>query len=453
MKRLFALILTVTLLVTPLTLAASANQNDVAVYLNGFYVEFETPAKLIGERTMVPVRKLAEALGATVEWYGDTRVVVCKRGDTTVSLTVDSPELYKNGKLFATMDAAPFIVENSGNFYTLVPMRAFADAFSCALHWADGAQSIYLTDVRDDTVMVVGNFPISTELYEYYYNDTVNYLISKNPKFVTDISNSGEVPALVLERILSFCAILELASELGYSPYGIYDAYTVNNSFNAYKSYYGDDFLEELALSGMTENIFKSILFISYFQDCILSDIEYSHGNLSNESKADAIMTSEKLIRTAHILLSDKMVAETILEEAKSASDDEFFALMEEHTIDTASARDRNGYYIAPGETIPPYDNTSFALSVGETSDIVESADGYYIIRRLEKNKEYISANIDAFWNYYLVSLYNAAISEAAVRLSYLTVFTENYSNYDFETAFANAVEAFYANSGNAADN
>ena len=49
-------------------------QKDITV--NGTKTEIDVPAMIINDRTMVPVRAVAQSLGCTVDWNADTRTVV-----------------------------------------------------------------------------------------------------------------------------------------------------------------------------------------------------------------------------------------------------------------------------------------------------------------------------------------------------------------------------------------
>jgi len=50
-------------------------------------------------RTLVPLRAIFEKLGAEVSWNGDTRTVKAVKGDIQVELTVDDVKAKKNGEI------------------------------------------------------------------------------------------------------------------------------------------------------------------------------------------------------------------------------------------------------------------------------------------------------------------------------------------------------------------
>lgn len=121
----------------PSTPAASA----ISVKLNGSALSFDVAPQIINDRTMVPMRKIFESMGATVDWNGDTRTITSVKGDTTISMTIDNPEMTVNGSA-VTLDSAPTIIDDR----TLVPVRAIAEAFGSKVDWDGTTKTVTITD-------------------------------------------------------------------------------------------------------------------------------------------------------------------------------------------------------------------------------------------------------------------------------------------------------------------
>lgn len=66
--------MTIKLKSTSITLVIGKNQATV----NGKNKSLDVPPQLIKDRTMVPLRFVTEALGAQVEWNGDTETVTIR---------------------------------------------------------------------------------------------------------------------------------------------------------------------------------------------------------------------------------------------------------------------------------------------------------------------------------------------------------------------------------------
>ena len=76
---------------------AAMAADDVKVYVNGEQLAFDVPPMIENERTLVPMRAIFEALGAEVSWDGETATVTAVKGDDTQRITIGSNILYING--------------------------------------------------------------------------------------------------------------------------------------------------------------------------------------------------------------------------------------------------------------------------------------------------------------------------------------------------------------------
>ena len=62
--------------------------SGIKVLLDGKALTFDVPPQLINNRTMVPLRAIFEAMGAKVDWNGDTQTVTGTKDSTVVVLVV-----------------------------------------------------------------------------------------------------------------------------------------------------------------------------------------------------------------------------------------------------------------------------------------------------------------------------------------------------------------------------
>lgn len=98
-------------------------------------------APLIQEgRTLVPLRFIGEALGASVEWDGESNTVTCTTPETQILLTIDNPIAYVNGNP-VEIDVPPTIV----NGRTLVPMRFISESMGFQVDWLSETRQIVIT--------------------------------------------------------------------------------------------------------------------------------------------------------------------------------------------------------------------------------------------------------------------------------------------------------------------
>jgi len=103
--------------------------------VNGVYGDPLEAAPFIKDgRTMVPLRFIAEAFGAQVEWIPETKginiTLNLKSAVHTIGLQVGNPTAIVDGQV-VTLDVAPVIV----NGRTFVPLRFVAEAFGAKVDW------------------------------------------------------------------------------------------------------------------------------------------------------------------------------------------------------------------------------------------------------------------------------------------------------------------------------
>lgn len=107
MKFLKFLIIFILLLV-PLTVTA---QGQITLVADGKKVESDVSPVIVNNRTLVPVRVISELNGARVEWDSAERKVKIKSDKVEIELKIDSEKATLNGKT-VVLDAAAAIVSN-----------------------------------------------------------------------------------------------------------------------------------------------------------------------------------------------------------------------------------------------------------------------------------------------------------------------------------------------------
>lgn len=71
--------------------------NEITVFVNGKALDCDQAPVIENGRTLVPLRAIFESLGATVDWNAATRSVSSTRGETSIELSIGSKTMYKNG--------------------------------------------------------------------------------------------------------------------------------------------------------------------------------------------------------------------------------------------------------------------------------------------------------------------------------------------------------------------
>lgn len=116
---------------------------DILVFVDGNKIEFDQKPIIQNGRTLVPFRKIFEALNADVAWNNDTQQVKAKRNDTEISFIIGQKVLYINGKDSISMDVAPQII----NGRSMVPLRVVSEVLGVEVNW-DNNQRIVTINTK-----------------------------------------------------------------------------------------------------------------------------------------------------------------------------------------------------------------------------------------------------------------------------------------------------------------
>ncbi len=84
-------------------------QSLIRVFVDGNHVAFDQPPVVIGSRVLVPLRGIFERLGTTVEWEPATQTVLAVRGSTVVELVIGRLAAQVNNRTVA-LDVPAMII-------------------------------------------------------------------------------------------------------------------------------------------------------------------------------------------------------------------------------------------------------------------------------------------------------------------------------------------------------
>lgn len=113
------------------------------VFINGAELETDCPALIINDATMVPMRKIFEALGAEVSWDDATQTASGEANGIKCSFAIGDNKLYKNDTCIEL--AAPAVIRDGR---TLVHVRAIAEAFGSNVEWDQNTGLVTVTTVQ-----------------------------------------------------------------------------------------------------------------------------------------------------------------------------------------------------------------------------------------------------------------------------------------------------------------
>ena len=112
MKRFLSMIKAACVAVSAVCVPAAAYaKNNITVSLDGENIPFDQPPAIINGRTLVPMRAIFEAMGAEVEWEADTQTILSTKDDTVISMTINNRTMERAGQKIR-LDVPPQIVGN-----------------------------------------------------------------------------------------------------------------------------------------------------------------------------------------------------------------------------------------------------------------------------------------------------------------------------------------------------
>ena len=152
-NKFLSALLTFVILIGIFAIPIMADDN-IKVLLNGVELTFDVLPQLINDRTMVPMRKIFESLGAEVDWNGETQTITATKDDVVIVMQIDNVVISINGQDI-TLDVPPQLVDNR----TLVPVRAVAEGLAADVKWDGDNQTVIITK---EEATVATSTPISS---------------------------------------------------------------------------------------------------------------------------------------------------------------------------------------------------------------------------------------------------------------------------------------------------
>lgn len=166
-KRIVAVSLIVVLAVVLVILPTGA-ETPIRVEINGSPLNFDVLPTIVAGRTLVPLRAIFEALGATVSWDDTTRTVTATRRQTIIALTVGTRVARVNMRE-VELDVPAMIV--SGR--TLVPMRFVSESLGAVVNWDEPTHTVSIIDTQPEPRQAAIVVPRAVLVAGFYYSDAL----------------------------------------------------------------------------------------------------------------------------------------------------------------------------------------------------------------------------------------------------------------------------------------
>ncbi|MEE0944498.1 MAG: stalk domain-containing protein [Clostridia bacterium] len=114
---------------------------EVSVFVDEREVVFDDqPPVVVDNRTFVPLRKIFEELGASVDWIPETNTVYASKRFSSLMLTLGEDKYYINGEE-KKLETPAFSLNNR----TLIPVRAVSEALGADVLWNKDENKVLIT--------------------------------------------------------------------------------------------------------------------------------------------------------------------------------------------------------------------------------------------------------------------------------------------------------------------
>ncbi len=126
-----------------LSTAAIAKEEPVKIYINKGIIPSDQPPIIKNSRVLVPIRVIAEQLGADVSYDSGEKRVNINKDDISMTLVIGDDTIWYSDKEKSGPVAidVPAMIKNGR---TMVPLRAVAELFDMNVKWDERKRAVYL---------------------------------------------------------------------------------------------------------------------------------------------------------------------------------------------------------------------------------------------------------------------------------------------------------------------
>jgi len=123
--------------------------NSTTYYKDSSAYLMDVAPTIIENRTFLPVRYVADALGAEIQWLGTENRVNIVRGENRISLWIDQPQATVNGNLHfidpQNHKVRPTLLPPGR---TMLPIRFIAESLDCQVEWNEQTKEVKIVYVK-----------------------------------------------------------------------------------------------------------------------------------------------------------------------------------------------------------------------------------------------------------------------------------------------------------------
>lgn len=307
----------------------------------------------------------------------------------------------------------------------------------------------------DDVFMTVNGYDITFDEYRYWYNMVDSYYFSGGD--VTFWESYPDYFATLLDYSEYYVLESNWANLLA-QTYGVEmtdeDLETVESYLAEEKAYFEteEEYYEALESAGFTEELLVKIITNQVLSNRVYEELYHKEGALllpTDDQLKQKV--HDEYVRVYHVLISSDHFAdlegyedyteEELSQAALDLANDllaqinngeaDIYELAQSVGDDPGMEDNEAGYLFTTGEMVQEFEDTSFALEVGEISGLVESSYGWHIIQRLEQD-EYVEANWETVRETVANAIFNEEVNDLLDNAE--IVYNDAYENFTYSS-------------------
>lgn len=306
----------------------------------------------------------------------------------------------------------------------------------------------------DDVFMTVNGYDITFDEYRYWYNMVDSYFSGGD---VTFWESYPDYFATLLDYSEYYVLESNWANLLA-QTYGVEmtdeDLETVESYLAEEKAYFEteEEYYAALESAGFTEELLVKIITNQVLSNRVYEELYHKEGALllpTDDQLKQKV--HDEYVRVYHVLISSDHFAdlegyedyteEELSQAALDLANDllaqinngeaDIYELAQSVGDDPGMEDNEAGYLFTTGEMVQEFEDTSFALEVGEISGLVESSYGWHIIQRLEQD-EYVEANWETVRETVANAIFNEEVNELLDNAE--IVYNDAYENFTYSS-------------------
>ena len=171
-------------------------EDFIKIVIDGKRIESDVDPYISNDRTLVPIRVIAEELDSVVEWDNDKREVNISKEDIHILLRIDSylvEYTNDNETTYSIIDVAPQITGDR----TFVPIRLISNALGVGIEWDNDERAVYIDSSENSEVEKFFDVEIST----IKFGQTITGTTDLHTKALNEAPKGAkEIKYLLLDR-------------------------------------------------------------------------------------------------------------------------------------------------------------------------------------------------------------------------------------------------------------